>query len=503
MRVSLSQRQQAATQVKSTTVSASPPVGGLNTVSALVDMPANDAPVLDNWFPDGSRVVSRKGYNQYYDYGSALPVETLISYMGNSATHLLAAVDGKVINITSAGSPVTLSTGNTNDRYEYAFLSNYIQMVNGADGPYSWEGTTWASPAWTGVSNPEQFIGVSAYKSRLYFFKDNDSNFYYSTVNAVAGALAAFDLANISRKGGKIVAINTIGPQFSGGPQDLICFFMSSGEFIIYQGSDPGDAANWSLLGTWNISEVMSARSVIKIAGDLLIQTKDDYYRVTEIMNQEKGLKPESKIGPTLRTSVRAGSSKFGWSATVLQESNIVIFNAPTSTDAMDQHVLNLDNNSFCRYKNIPSQCWAVHDGSIYFGTSGGIVHEAETGNTDNGAAIECDGQTSYNAFGTVDRKHVTAIRSLMKGQGDFTYSIGIDFDYEGSDVATPVSVAIIGTPWGSPWGSPWSSPIRLDNSWRFATGSGSAASIRAKVNALQSIEWLRSDLEMAQGTAL
>ena len=48
-----------------TTKTLASPVGGLNALNALAEMPETDAVTLDNWFPRTSDVVTRNGYTQW------------------------------------------------------------------------------------------------------------------------------------------------------------------------------------------------------------------------------------------------------------------------------------------------------------------------------------------------------------------------------------------------------------------------------------------------------
>lgn len=68
--------------------------------------------------------------------------------------------------------------------------------------------------------------------------KDTDSA-WYTTLNGVTGATTEFKLAGIPTRGGNLVAIDSITKDGGDGVDDLICFFMSSGDVLIYTGTDP------------------------------------------------------------------------------------------------------------------------------------------------------------------------------------------------------------------------------------------------------------------------
>ena len=51
-------------------------------------------------------------------------------------------------------------------------------------------------------------------------------------------------------------------------------FFMTSGEVIVYNGTNPAD---FTLVGVFNIAAPLSIRGVVKLGGDLIVMTKDGY----------------------------------------------------------------------------------------------------------------------------------------------------------------------------------------------------------------------------------
>jgi len=74
--------------------SAPAPVGGWNRREAR-------AVFLDNWFPRASDVVTRRGYSQHCATGENDNVETLIELHTGTTQKLLAAVNGKLIDVST------------------------------------------------------------------------------------------------------------------------------------------------------------------------------------------------------------------------------------------------------------------------------------------------------------------------------------------------------------------------------------------------------------------
>jgi len=94
-----------ATFTRPTTVSRSlpPPVGGLDTRSALADMPPENAIIMDNVFPEPKQVTIRPDHTSHAT-GMSGAVETLIPYNALDGTgKLFAANNGSIFEVTSAG----------------------------------------------------------------------------------------------------------------------------------------------------------------------------------------------------------------------------------------------------------------------------------------------------------------------------------------------------------------------------------------------------------------
>lgn len=506
MPVTLAQRKQGSVRPKTVIKSIPPPVGGWNTIDALTAMPPEDAVFLDNWYPDQSRVRLRKGRLTHADTLSATNVDTLIPYDGDSGIKLLAASNGEIFDVTDGAAVVSISSGHTSDGWQFASLSNFTQLVNGQDEPLKYDGSVITTTSWTGtdLTNPELFIGVIQYRNRLYFWKDEGA-FWYSEVGAIQGNLRFFDIAQVARRGGRILAMATLSRDAGNGPDDFLCIFMTTGEILQYAGSNPNDATNWFLAGSWMAPPMVSIRSAIEIAGDVMMITTSDYFFLTELMFRDPKTDPfpKSKVGPALRVGVDAAADEFGWTGVFFPDEGMVIFNVNQQSSEVHQHVLNLKGTAWCRYFNHKARCWAYHDKKVFFGTTDGIVKQAETGFTDDGAIIAADGQSAHTAFGALGRKRASALRAIMRGVGPFEYSIGIGFDYEDAPLTAPTSADPAGTPWGSPWGSPWSGEAQIDIAWRAANGSGDSASVRVKLSGLQKIEWLRTDLRLEPGHGL
>ena len=137
-------------------VSVPAPVGGWNARDSLAAMSPQDAVVLQNWFPATTECALRSGYTQHAT-GITGQVETIMAYAGATTNKLFAIAGGKVYDVTSSGAVGAAAvTGLTNSRWGYCNIAtgggNFLSMANGVDAPRNYNGTTWSTPAITGVT---------------------------------------------------------------------------------------------------------------------------------------------------------------------------------------------------------------------------------------------------------------------------------------------------------------------------------------------------------------
>jgi hypothetical protein len=99
-----------------------------------------------------------------------------------------------------------------------------------------------------GVTSSD-LINVASYKSRLWFVEKDSTKAWYLGVSSISGAATSLELGDKFRRGGKLLLIGAISRDAGNGAQDVICFVSSKGEIVIFQGSDPADANNWSQVG--------------------------------------------------------------------------------------------------------------------------------------------------------------------------------------------------------------------------------------------------------------
>lgn len=487
---------------RSRVVTVQSPVGGWNTRDPLANMPKEDAVILTNWFPSVGSVTLRKGHASHAT-GMTGNVESLAEYSYNATRHLIAFANQEIWNATSSGAATSLASGFSNNRWQWVNFNAYLIMVNGEDTPQTYNGTVVAAST---ISGPTvtSLSGIHVHKNRVYTWETNSSSFWYGATNAIGGAFSEFPLTRISKKGGYLVAMGTITHDAGSGPDDFAVFLMSSGEAVVYQGSDPGAADSWALVGIYDIGAPVSARGACKIGGDLMVITREDYVSLSQVLGKRETIKRTKAVG-ALQSAVKSYGSLFGWQSVLYPAGSMAIFNVPKSSNEFDQHVMNTTTGAWCKFSGMNARCWCVFNNELYLGGSGGVVYKADTGYSDNSAAINGDALPAWNNFGVANNKQITAFRDMMTVSASsisISTEVGSDFSTPNTSYVNFAADGAVSTPWDtSPWGSPWSSESYVYDNWQSDDTEGRYFAKRMKVSSgVAGADWVSTDYVVQKG---
>jgi hypothetical protein len=425
-------QQERSTSAQGTVTAA--PIEGWNTRDSLSSMSPLDAIELDNLFPDVGAVISRRGITEHTT-GLSGQVETLFEYNGNSQKLLAADSGGDVYTFseTSGGTATSIGSGFSNGRWQTANFNNNGLMVNGADTPQVYNGSTLSAMSFSGdittASAPENMEGVNVFKNRVYYWSTTERSFFYSaSVNTFQGNFTEFPLDRISQTGGNLLAMVTISRDGGAGLDDLAAFVMTTGEVLIYDGDDPG--SSFALQGKFQIPAPVSIRGVAQFGGDFRVITEHDFSSILGIIGGNGSVIQPSKLTGAVKEAVRTNGTKYGWEALVYPRENMLIMNVPiTENSEYHQYVQNTVTGASCRFKGINARTLAVLNNKLYFGELGRIM-QADDGFSDEGANISCVGQQAFNAFGSPNDKQVTMIRYVFNSDAGMNITNSIAFDY-------------------------------------------------------------------------
>jgi len=486
-------------------VSLPAPVGGWNSNVALDAMAATDAIELINFYPEADAVRTRAGVlNRITGYGTT--VKTLAEWRGPADMTLIAAANGNLYDTDPASaSSSSLASGLGSDDWQYVNFNGYLVLCNGVDAVRTWEGTTLAAPGYTGVS-PSVLIQVEAYKSRLYFVEVGKAKFWYGAVGAVTGgALTAFDIGQIARSGGYLMAVGSWSQDSGDGKDDLFVAVMSTGEVLIYQGDDPG--STFALVGRYQGVPPIGRRCLARVGGKLVILTQTGVLPVeallqggtiTSLQNDPVWGKSRKAISDAFATY---GSSSAGWQLFAAQSRPELIVNVPVVTGAYEQIVLNTTTGAWCKYTGINAYCWGAYNDKLYVGMATTLAEH--TGTDDNGTDISAVARNSFQYVGgRGPKKRITQVRPVVVLEGDVTATLGVNTDF--GTRSFPVGNITLRGPStdGAAWDAEdWDAAEWAEAAtaaayrWYSAGGVGNNFSIYLAVNTNRALRWYSTDL--------
>lgn len=465
------------TKQQSQSITVPAPTGGLNGRDPLAAMAPTDAYLMDNLFPGTSSVYARKGCLKFSNTSLGAPVQTLEVYTGGDGNKMLAWAGGKIFDVSLAA-PSEKASGLLSSTPVTAMFSNaadnaqHMIIVSGVDQPRHYDGTSVATLTMTGMVGSQNTLNyVSAFKGRLYFGQRDMLGFYYLPTGQIQGALSYFDLGQVSRKGGKLVAIGTYSESSTGEtPQDYIVFVTDQGECIVYAGYDPSNAATWSLVGRYYTARPIGQRCLIYYGSEMVILTLEGAIAFSSVRStgaKESGGNPGSnytaitgKLGAYL-SQYGVNADVPGWEGTQYssEEDGWLILNVPATTSISGQYyqfVMNTVTKAWCRFTNWNGMCFTVFNKQLYFGRYDGYVMLADSGRLDDGDPIRCDAKQAYNYYEDGSglgmlQKHFqwASLFVACNGQPPLSARFNVDFREE-----QPEYVNDLAETSGSPWDS-------------------------------------------------
>lgn len=439
------------------------PIGGLNGRDGLAAMAAGDAYEMENVFPGTTACVVRPG-NSIHQTNCGAPVTSLEVFASGSNQTIIAFAGTKAIDVTDLevqavlrddiALPQTVATMFST----VADNAQFLIVTTGQDTPMSYDGSVMSDLAFTGLVQSEvQLNFVCPYQGRLFWGVRDMLGFYYLPPGQIQGAMEWFDLAQISNQGGFLQAIGTYSDDAGDGPNDYIVFITSRGEYIMYQGIDPGDAANWNLVGRYKGGEPIGRKCVMDYAGDLLVITTIGVQQFSEIRRlSETRIKDNtlsSKLGDLL---LRYNENRdiWGWSMQLWPVGGMLIVNVPDSLNLAGkfmQFAMNTVTQSWCRFnaRQWDALCWCMSNKQIYFGRYDGSIRHVG-GTYDNGESIHFSVKQAYNYFEKRNYKHFKWAQFLVRCDAPVILSAQLSVDYrETAPAAVPSPIGVgVGDAW-------------------------------------------------------
>lgn len=511
-----------------------PPVGGLNYLDPIVNMPETDALRLVNWYPQTYGVEQRKGYRQWATGLGSSNVETLASTQTPTGVRKMYAwCGGDVYDVSSfgaVGAPVVTSL--TSARWQCVNLVNgagaHLVCFNGVDDGIVFTGSTvnrlvagsGTDPyTWSGV-NPNTLVQCTVHQKRLWAVQKDSTLGWYLPPGAIWGTAQSFDFGPQFKRGGFLAGLATWSTDDGSGSKDHLVAISSNGDLVVYAGVDVNSSSDWALVGTYYVgAPVKGYRNFTNIGGNLYFLTDAGLVSMNSLLsstvvNVNQEISESRKVSRLLNDLQQSVGQLEGWELHYFSQTNQVYINVPNVTGANFQLVQNLVTKAWCTFEGYDALTWESYDGKLFFGGRLGVVYQAWFGGQD-GVLLDGSGGTeiisqcvqAYSYMGApAVQKQVTMYRPNFLVSRDIVYESTILYDFSLSGIGVSSALTAGGDSlWGSAiWGtSLWGGGLKTQRDWSMASGMGVACAIALSVTSNGDFTWVSTDYVYKVGGVL
>jgi hypothetical protein len=496
------------------------PTDGWDAISPLAEMDPKRAPIMINWVPRPGWVELRGGYIPYNSTLGTNAVETLMVRRGPSGEKLFAASDSQIFDVSiqnvatvavlsdSGGGPPTFTLTTTSARFQYVNFTpaggtTVIQACNGVDALYMYDGTNWKqagnanTPSFTitglpGGFTPSSIINIATSKRRIWYVLANSTIAAFMPTDAITGPIAGTqDLGALWAKGGFLMATASWTIDGGSGPQDYTMFISSRGEVSVYAGTDPTNSANWSLIGTFQVSPPISRRCLLRVGSDVGIITLQGVIPISQALpfdpSADRSIAITARIQNAMSQAAMNGQNTFGWQLISFPAQQLAILNVPlTENTLQQQYIMNVLTGAWAQFTGWNANCFEIYNENLYWGGNSGQINHGYIGGSDGPLSITADLQCAYNWFDDPGKtKRMTMVQPLLQITGPLTPTLAVDTDFTASVASAPLTVLQNATLWDvAKWDvDQWPSASISYLSWLTVTAYGHAMALRMRVN--------------------
>lgn len=441
------------------------PMRGVNAVAGLASMTEMDAVMSFNLIPAGDGLRVRSGYREWVTNVPGDEIRTMIPLRGELASltddKLFAVTNegiydcslstddpqpavlfpdddepagwGQFTQFTTVGGQYLLYTDERNGYYIYDILADTWDKVVEGTNPGEIENV-----------DPNRFASVLSWKARLWFVERNTARAWYLPVGQITGTVSAFDFGNRFTRGGYLVNLFSWTVDGGDGVDDYLVAVSSTGDVVVFQGTDPSVSTAFSMVGIWNIGDIPEGRRVgAAFGGELYLLSVFGVLPVSALLSgidiSQEEVYITRQITPAINARMASTWQQRGWEMTTFPSDNLFIIAAPKEVGRDHfQFVQNLVTKGWGFYRSLPYVTGTVWQREFYFGTADGKVM-IHTGGLDK---VDIDGDGAENiewavlsSFQGFDApsysKRVQMMRPVFTSSLIPAYTAGARYDFD------------------------------------------------------------------------
>lgn len=518
------------------------PLAGLNTISPASALEPSECLVLYNMLAGENGLAARAGYEEWVT-GIGEEVRTLISFKGSASDgtkdRLWACTTTGIWDCTSStATPTQVVIFPTQDGNSgYGRYTSFVNTVpehwlcycDESNGYYAYaEATdTWAKVA-AGLGanqingvDPANFSAVMGWKNRLWFIQKDTQIAWYTAIGALFGTVQPFYFGSKFKYGGDLVGLWNWTIDGGAGVDDMLVAISSSGDLIIYQGTDPSSVNTFALKGVWYLGGVPVGRRIASdVGGDLLILSQLGLLPLSKLVAgqviRDPNIYATAKITNLFTNLMSVRKNILGWDLKIHPNSNGIVLTLPAiagTGHTGEQLFMSLTTRGWSYLQDLPMTCAESWAGDLYFGTvdgrvciNTGTVDNTQLTGTTNTVAINWSLITSFQNLGSARIKRVNLIRPFFATGGTVpNYRVGARYNFDLTGI-TGVSQSVqAGSLWGTAsWGiSLWGAGSAVAGRYQGGSGLGSNVAVALAGSSIDKAILIGFDLAYSPGGIL
>jgi len=429
-----------------------------------------------NWYPIGDTPIMALNYD----------AETVAFVVGGTLTGGTSGATAEILKVIDNGTTGTLWIRDVTGTFQ-----NNETITGSLGGSATSDGVaSQLAPGITGIAT-NLFSYVWSYKNRLFYVEKDSLNAWYLATDAVGGAATKFPLGGIFQRGGSLVFGGTWSLDSGSGGSGLSqqCVFVTSeGEIAVYQGTNPGDANDWSLVGVYRIGKPLGKQAHFRAGGDMAIATDIGLLPLsTAVQRDYAALSPSAisfSIEDAWNAEVQARAGLAEWHCEVWPSAQMVIVTLPTVNERRPTwFVANARTGAWAPFIGWDANCLEIFQNRCFFGSQDGRVVEANITGQDEGVPYTAACSPLFDDLGAPSALKIAEIaRAVIRSKGEPREKISILREFDEALPAAPDTAIVndssawnVGV-WGEAEGAAvWGeiTPLRTSQPWRVVDGHG------------------------------
>lgn len=310
------------------------------------------------------------------------------------------------------------------------------------------------------TGDPATFVFCGVWKNRVWFVEKNSSRAWYGGVNAIFGTFTSFDFGPKFAHGGPLVGLYNWSYDGGGGMDTKLVGISTTGDIVIYGGTDPTQASSFSLVGCWYVGGVVSGRRVATdYGGDVLVASILGALPLSRLVSgaaaEDRSQYTTYKIGSLFNQLADTYRALPGWSLQVHPTDNALLVTVPLALDTPTvQLAYSFATKGWSRYRELPILSCGVWNGTLFFGTADGRVcrnegydDDVKLANPNEYKPVVYSILSAYQNLGAPRNKRVQMLRPIVLSEGlnpvvQATARYGFDLSEPGPPTGSAPSTA-------------------------------------------------------------